>query len=49
MDLVPKVSSDFNSATYWESFFTKRLKTFEWYGNYFELHGILNRYIKAKG
>ncbi|XP_076821478.1 eEF1A lysine and N-terminal methyltransferase-like [Clavelina lepadiformis] len=48
MDLLPKSSSDFHKAEYWEEFFTKRTKAFEWYGNYFELSGILLRYIKPK-
>jgi len=49
MDLLPRVTSEFSTAAYWESFFSKRKKSFEWYGNYLELCAILHRYIKAKG
>ena len=49
MDLLPRVTSEFSSAAYWESFFAKRKHSFEWYGNYMELCAILHRYIKAKG
>nr|XP_002130342.1 methyltransferase-like protein 13 [Ciona intestinalis] len=48
MDLLPKVSSDFSTSGYWETFFSKRLQAFEWYGNYLELCGLLHRYIKPK-
>ena len=49
MNLLPKLNSEFSYAKYWESFFKKRKHSFEWYGNYLELCGILHRYIKAKG
>lgn len=48
MDLMPKVSKDFSSKKYWDGFFKKRKDTFEWYGNYIELAGLLHRYIKPK-
>nr|CAB3263765.1 methyltransferase-like protein 13 [Phallusia mammillata] len=48
MNLLPKYHSDFSSVNYWETFFKKRVNSFEWYGNYFELCGILNRYFKPK-
>uniref|UniRef100_H2YI45 eEF1A lysine and N-terminal methyltransferase n=1 Tax=Ciona savignyi TaxID=51511 RepID=H2YI45_CIOSA len=48
MNLLPKVSSEFSSSKYWEDFFKKRTRSFEWYGNYLELCGILHRYMKEK-
>jgi len=44
--LLPKVRSDFGSSEYWEKFFRKREDTFEWYGTFLELCGILAKYIK---
>ncbi|XP_034775256.2 eEF1A lysine and N-terminal methyltransferase isoform X1 [Acipenser ruthenus] len=47
MNLLPKSSKEFSSAEYWEKFFKKRGdKSFEWYGTYTELCGVLHRYIK---
>uniref|UniRef100_H2YI47 eEF1A lysine and N-terminal methyltransferase n=1 Tax=Ciona savignyi TaxID=51511 RepID=H2YI47_CIOSA len=40
---------EFSSSKYWEDFFKKRTRSFEWYGNYLELCGILHRYMKEKG
>lgn len=49
MDLLPKTQREFSSAEYWNSFFKKRGKeSFEWYGEYTELCGILHKYIKTK-
>ncbi|XP_039270372.2 eEF1A lysine and N-terminal methyltransferase-like [Styela clava] len=44
--LIPALPSDFSKSKYWESFFKKRVNAFEWYGTYYELCGILHRYIK---
>ncbi|XP_008181645.1 eEF1A lysine and N-terminal methyltransferase-like [Acyrthosiphon pisum] len=48
MNLVPEKNSDFSKTEYWDSFFTKRKATFEWYGNYENLKRLLTRYISAK-
>ncbi|XP_022170602.1 methyltransferase-like protein 13 [Myzus persicae] len=48
MNLVPEKNSDFSTTEYWDSFFTKRKATFEWYGNYENLKRLLTKYISAK-
>lgn len=48
MSLVPEKNSDFSTTEYWDSFFTKREATFEWYGNYANLKRLLTKYISAK-
>lgn len=48
MNLVPEKNSDFSTTKYWDSFFTKRKDTFEWYGNYENLKRLLTKYISAK-
>jgi len=48
MNLLPKHGSDFASKDYWKDFFNKRKDPFEWYGTYFELAYILNRYVKKQ-
>ena len=48
MNLVPEKNSDFSTTEYWDSFFTKRKATFEWYGNYDNLKRLLTKYISAK-
>lgn len=48
MNLVPEKNSDFSTTEYWDSFFTKREATFEWYGNYGNLKRLLTKYISAK-
>jgi len=48
MNLVPEKNSDFSTTKYWDSFFTKRKDTFEWYGNYNNLKRLLTKYISAK-
>lgn len=48
MNLVPEKNSDFSTTKYWDSFFTKRQATFEWYGNYENLKRLLTKYISAK-
>ncbi|XP_030852906.1 eEF1A lysine and N-terminal methyltransferase [Strongylocentrotus purpuratus] len=48
MDLLPKTSSDIDSAQYWESLLKKhRNQAFEWYGEYPNLCGILHKYIRT--
>ncbi|CAH1268157.1 METTL13 [Branchiostoma lanceolatum] len=49
MDLLPRSHTEFSSADYWDTFFSKRGdKAFEWYGEYPELCGILHKYIKPQ-
>lgn len=48
MNLVPEKNSDFSTTEYWDSFFTKREATFEWYGNYENLKRLLTKYIGTK-
>lgn len=49
MNLLPRSTKEFGSVDYWEKFFQQRGKrTFEWYGNYLELCGLLHKYIKLK-
>nr|XP_057929096.1 eEF1A lysine and N-terminal methyltransferase [Doryrhamphus excisus] len=47
MSLLPRTAEEFSSADYWERFFKKRgEKSFEWYGDYNKLCGVLHKYIK---
>ena len=48
MNLLPKSTKDFGSKDYWNKFFEKRKDTFEWYGEYSDLCGILHKYCKPK-
>lgn len=49
MNLLPRSTKEFGSVDYWEKFFQQRGKrTFEWYGTYLELCGLLHKYIKLK-
>lgn len=49
MNLLPRTAADFSSAEYWERFFKKRgEKSFEWYGDYNKLCGVLHKYIKVQ-
>lgn len=48
MNLIPEKNSDFSTTEYWDSFFTKRESTFEWYGNYENLKRLLTKYISPK-
>ncbi|VVC41366.1 Methyltransferase domain,S-adenosyl-L-methionine-dependent methyltransferase [Cinara cedri] len=48
MNLVPEKNSEFSTTEYWDSFFTKRKATFEWYGNYENLKRLLMKYVSAK-
>ncbi|XP_064649297.1 eEF1A lysine and N-terminal methyltransferase-like [Lineus longissimus] len=48
MDLLPRHRDQFRSAGYWEEFFKKRgKKSFEWYGEYADICGILHKYVKT--
>lgn len=33
--ILPKSTKEFSSKDYWDQFFTKREKNFEWYGSFF--------------
>ncbi|XP_069497342.1 eEF1A lysine and N-terminal methyltransferase isoform X2 [Ambystoma mexicanum] len=49
MELLPRSSQEFASAQYWERFFRRRgPRSFEWYGGYTELCGVLHKYIKPR-
>ncbi|XP_077572794.1 eEF1A lysine and N-terminal methyltransferase [Stigmatopora nigra] len=49
MSLLPRTAEEFSSAEYWEKFFKKRgEKSFEWYGDYNKLCGVLHKYIKMQ-
>ncbi len=49
MSLLPRSAEEFSSAEYWERFFKKRgEKSFEWYGDYNKLCGVLHKYIKVQ-
>ncbi|XP_061894844.1 eEF1A lysine and N-terminal methyltransferase isoform X1 [Entelurus aequoreus] len=49
MNLLPRTAEEFSSAEYWERFFKKRgEKSFEWYGDYNKLCGVLHKYIKIQ-
>ncbi|XP_003974012.1 eEF1A lysine and N-terminal methyltransferase [Takifugu rubripes] len=49
MSLLPRTAEEFSSADYWERFFKKRGdKSFEWYGDYNKLCGVLHKYIKIQ-
>ncbi|XP_050546254.1 eEF1A lysine and N-terminal methyltransferase homolog [Daktulosphaira vitifoliae] len=48
MSLIPEKNSDFSKPEYWNSFFTKREATFEWYGSYSNLKRLLTKYIGTK-
>lgn len=47
MNILPKSSKEFARKEYWDQFFTKRSKSFEWYGEYSDLKGVLLKYLKA--
>ncbi len=48
MSLLPRSHIEFQSKTYWEKFFQKRTKSFEWYGEYLDLCHVLHKYIKPQ-
>lgn len=48
MSLLPRSAEEFSSAEFWEKFFKNRgERSFEWYGDYNSLCGVLHRYIKV--
>ena len=46
MSLLPKTHSEFASKSYWDTFFSKKTDSFEWYGTYHDLCGLLHKYSK---
>ena len=46
MSLLPRTHSEFQAKEYWDSFFSKRSKAFEWYGEYTNLCHVLHKYLK---
>ena len=46
MNLLPKRREEFRSKDYWDEFFRKRTDAFEWYGEYEDLCGVLDKYCK---
>lgn len=46
MSLLPRTHAEFQVKEYWDSFFTKRSKAFEWYGEYADLCHVLHKYLK---
>ena len=46
MSLLPRTHSEFQAKEYWDSFFSKRSKAFEWYGEYTDLCHVLHKYLK---
>ena len=46
MSLLPRTHTQFQVKEYWDSFFTKRSKAFEWYGEYADLCHVLHKYLK---
>ena len=47
MSLLPRTHAEFQLKEYWDSFFSKRSKSFEWYGEYTDLCHVLHKYLKA--
>ena len=43
---LPKSREEFASKTYWDTFFTKRKASFEWYGEYADLCNAIHQYCK---
>ena len=48
MNLLPRDHGQFRDNAYWDRFFQKRTKAFEWYGEYGELCGVIHKYVKPK-
>lgn len=48
MNLLPKLSAEFSSQTYWQRFFSNRRTTFEWYGDYNSLCNVFHKYCKTE-
>ena len=47
MNLLPKHGTEFASKDYWTDFFDKRKDPFEWYGTYWELAYVMQKYVKS--
>ena len=47
MSLLPRSHTEFQVKEYWDSFFSKRSKAFEWYGEYADLCHVLHKYLKS--
>ena len=47
MNLLPKHGTEFASKDYWTDFFDKRKDPFEWYGTYWELAFVMQKYVKS--
>ena len=47
MNLLPKHGADFQKADYWREFFSKRKDPFEWYGTYWDLAHLFQKYVKT--
>lgn len=50
MNLLPRSLNDFRSRNYWDEFFRQRglTNSFEWYGEYTDLCGILHKYSRSQ-
>lgn len=46
MSILPNQVQEFAQKKYWDNFFTKRDKSFEWYGQYEDFKAVLLKYIK---
>lgn len=47
MSLLPRTHTEFQVKEYWDNFFSKRSKAFEWYGEYVDLCHVLHKYLKS--
>ena len=47
MSLLPKTHTEFAAKSYWDAFFSKKFDSFEWYGSYQDLCGLLHKYSKS--
>lgn len=46
--LLPRSHREFQLKEYWDTFFTRRSASFEWYGEYIDLCHVIHRYLKAE-
>ena len=46
MSFLPYTHSEFQAKEYWDSFFSKRSKAFEWYGEYTDLCHVPHKHLK---
>uniref|UniRef100_A0A914DKE5 Methyltransferase type 11 domain-containing protein n=1 Tax=Acrobeloides nanus TaxID=290746 RepID=A0A914DKE5_9BILA len=46
MVLLPKTQQEFADPKYWKQFFEKCETPFEWYGDYVQLAGVFDKYLK---